>query len=119
MSPINPPYQVASELIQDNVTKNHDLWKGFLFTLMLNLVGVISKSVRGITLNFDGETIQILVVFDKEPLDEEISDFQDVEAEMVATHKYMSDLQVTSVDPADDISHLVKNWGWAYLRKEN
>ena len=108
-----------ANLIQQNISAHHDLWKHILITLMLNLLGVISKSTRGVTLNFDGETIEIRVIFDKQQSETEIDDLQNVEAELVSSHDYMSNLDVVVAPPDQDISTLVKNWGWVYLRKES
>jgi len=107
------------ELINKNITDHYDLWKSVFLSLTLNLVGVISKSMRGITLNFDGEVIKICVFFDKQPSETEINDLQNIEAELVSTHDYMSDLELAIASPDQDISALVKNWGWVYLRKED
>ena len=57
---------IASE-ITENVSKNYDLWKSVVLSLILALVGQLPKSARGITLNLDGETIQIVVFFEGQP----------------------------------------------------
>lgn len=108
-----------AELIKKNIQEHQDLWKKVFFALMINLVGVISKSTRGITLNFDGNVIKIIVIFETTPSEIEIDDLQNIEAELVSIHDYMSDLEIVVASSDQDISNFVKNWGWAYLRKEN
>jgi len=108
-----------TESINKNIRDHHDLWENIFLGLMRRLIGIIPRSMRGITLNFDGETIQICVIFDRQPSEIEIDDLQNIEAELVSGHDYMSDLVINVVSPGQDVSDLVKNFGWVYLRKSD
>ena len=108
---------IASK-IAENVSKNHELWKSVVLSLILALVGKISKSVRGITLNFDSETIQITVFFEDQPSERDVADMQDVEAELISHHSFQSDLVFAVVPSSESLIDKVKNWGWIYLRRE-
>lgn len=101
------------------IAEYHSLWKSVVLSLILALLGVIPKSVRGITLNFDGETIQITMFFETQPTERDIIAMQNVEAEVVSHHDYQSDLVLEVVPITDSLIGRVKNWGWAYLRRED
>jgi hypothetical protein len=105
--------------MNDYIIKHHALWKSVVLDLVLALLGVIPKSVRGITLNFDGETIQISIFFETQPTERDINAMQDVEAEVVSHHDYQSDLVLDVVPITDSLVNRVKNWGWIYLRRED
>lgn len=105
--------------ITENIIKHHELWKSVVLDLTLALVGAIPKSVRGITLNFDGNTIQITVFFEKQPTEQDIENIQNVEAELISHHEYQSDLVLVVAPPSESLLDKVNNWGWVYLRLEN
>jgi len=87
-------------------------------TIALGLIGTISKSMRGVALNFDGKTVQITAIFDTAPTEEEIENLQNIEAELISTHSYTSDLELLTIPISQNISHISKNLGWVFLRKE-
>lgn len=105
--------------IAKNIAKYHELWKSVVISLVLALIGAIPKSVRGITLNFDGETIQIVVYFENGPIERDVEEMQNIEAELISHHDYQSDLVCTVVPVSEDLIDKVKNWGWVYLRRED
>lgn len=99
--------------------KNHlQLWKTLFMTVALGLVGVVTKSMRGVALNFDESIVKITVIFDSNPSDDDIEKLQDLEAEVVSSHDYISDLEVLVVPINQDISNVYRNLGWVFLRKE-
>jgi len=103
----------------ENISKNYELWKSVVLSLMLALIGSVPKSVRGITLDFDGETIQITVFFDEQPTERDVACMQDVEAELISHHDYQSDLVFDVIPTTESLIDKVKNWGWIYLRRED
>ena len=102
----------------NNRKKYFSLWVGLLSSLTLSLVGVISKSTRGVSLDFDGETVKIIIIFDDVPTSEQIEDMQIVEAEVLSTHDFLSDLEIFVLPAGVDLSSVVGNLGWTYLRKD-
>ena len=108
---------IASE-ISENISKHNELWKSIVLSLILALVGQLPKSVRGITLNFDGKTIQVTVFFEDQPNERDVADMQDVEAELISHHSFQSDLVLAVVPSSESLIDKVKNWGWVYLRRE-
>jgi hypothetical protein len=44
---------------------------------------------------------------------------QDVEAELISHHDYLSDLVLEVVPITDSLIGRAKNWGWVYLRRED
>lgn len=106
------------EKIRSNIDRHRDLWQSVVLNLVLALLGQISAAVRGITLNFDGETIQVVVYFERTPTESEVEDLECVEAELVSHHDYLSELTLVVVPPTDTLVDKVKNWGWVFLRRE-
>jgi hypothetical protein len=102
-----------------NIAKYHDLWKLIVISLVLSLVGRVTRSVRGITLNFDGVTIRMTVFFEEQPRDRDIENMQDVEAELVSHHDYRSELVLSVVPLAEGLADRVGDWGWVFLRCED
>lgn len=99
--------------------ESYNLWRSILLICALAFVGEITKSMRGITLNFDGKVIGITVFFEREPSDLEIDIVQRVEAEIISHHSYQSDL-VIKVSPVNEsLIGKRRNWGWVYLRRED
>lgn len=98
--------------------KNYDLWKTVFFTVASGLIGVVTKSLRGVSLNFDGEIVSIIAIFYQEPTESEVEDFQSIEAEVISTHNYMSDLKLLHICENEVIADAVGNLGWVFLRKE-
>ena len=105
--------------ITECIAKNYDLWKSVVLNLIHALVGVMPKAVRGITLNFDGETIQLTMFFEDQPRERDIEDMQDVEAELISHHDYQSDLIISVIPSSESLIDKVGNWGWVYLRRED
>jgi hypothetical protein len=101
-----------------DISSHKDLWRLVFVNLVLSLVGRISKSVRGVTIGFDGETIRMVVFFDAPPLESDIEDMRDVEAELISHHEYQSDLVFSVVPVAESLIEKVDNWGWVFLRRE-
>ncbi|WP_417663507.1 hypothetical protein [Pseudomonas sp.] len=101
-----------------DISNHKDLWKLVFVNLVLSLAGRISKSVRGITIGFDGETIRLVVFFDTPPSESDIEDMRDVEAELVSHHEYQSDLVFSVVPVSESLIEKVDNWGWIFLRRE-
>lgn len=106
-------------VLPESIANYHELWVDEVFALNRLLLGEISKSMRGVTLNFDGETIQIVVYFDSTPNEKDIEAMQDIEGEFIAGHEYMSDLVLEVVPTEVSLSNKVKNWGWVFLRRED
>ncbi|WP_411703549.1 hypothetical protein [Edaphovirga cremea] len=106
-------------MMNDNILKNHELWKSVVLNMTLALLGRVSISMRGVTLNFDSDTIQIIVFFESKPSDVEIDNMQEVEAEIISSHDYQSNLVLVELPVAESLMDKVKNWGWVYLRYEN
>lgn len=103
----------------ENITEHHELWKSVVLSLTLALIGALPKSVRGITLDFDGETIQITVFFDEHPSERDVACMQGVEAELISHHDYQSDLVFDAIPTTQSLIDKAKNWGWVYLRRED
>jgi hypothetical protein len=110
---------MRSTKVNENIARHRALWESTVWGLTRALLGVIPKSVRGITLNFDGETIQITVFFETQPTERDINAMQDVEAELISHHDYLSDLVLEVVPITDSLIGRAKNWGWVYLRRED
>lgn len=106
-------------MMNDNILKNHALWKSVVLNTTIALLGRVSKNMRGVTLNFDVDTIQITVFFESKPSDVEIDNMQEVEAELISSHDYQSDLILVELPMTETLIDKVKNWGWVYLRYEN
>lgn len=101
-----------------NISKYHDLWKLIVLNLVLALIGRISKSVRGITLDFDGGAIQLSIFFEVDPAESDVNNMRDVEAELVSHHEYQSDLVFSVVPVSESLIDRVGSWGWVFLRCE-
>ena len=101
-----------------DISDYKDLWKLIFINLVLSLTGRISKSVRGITIGFDGETIRLVIFFDALPSESDIEDMRDVEAELISHHEYQSDLLLSVVPASESLIEKVDNWGWVFLRRE-
>ncbi|AYQ28041.1 MULTISPECIES: hypothetical protein [unclassified Polaromonas] len=101
-----------------SIPNNPELRKTVSLNLVLSLVGVLPKTVRGITLNFDEKTIQVVFFFAVTPTENEIEDLQNVEAELVSHHEYQSEFVLKVADHSEDISGQVKNWGWIFLIRD-
>jgi hypothetical protein len=108
-----------SSNISENIAKHYDLWKSVVLNLVHALIGVIPKSVCGITLNFDGETIQITVFFEDQPSDADVEGMRDVEADLISHHDYQSELILSVIPSSESLIDKVTNWGWIYLRRED
>ena len=110
---------MTSSDVAENIAKHYELWKSVVLNLIHALVGVMPKSARGITLNFDGETIQITVFFEDQPSESDVEGMQDVEAELISHHDYQSELVISVIPSSESLIDKVKNWGWIYLRRES
>lgn len=99
--------------------KYNDLWNHKKYHLSSLLVGEITKTMRGVTLNFDAKTIQITVYFDSAPTEKYIESLEEMETEFVSGHEYMTDLVLEVVPVTESLVNKVKNWGWVYLRRED
>lgn len=102
-----------------DITKYHDLWKLIVISLVLSLVGRVTRSLRGVTLNFDGFTIRMTAFFEEQPRDRDIENMQDVEAELVSHHDFKSELVLSVVPLVEGLADKVGNWGWVFLRCED
>ena len=87
-------------------------------TVALGLVGSVAKSMRGVALDFDGCVMKITAVFETEPSDDDVDKLQNIEAEVVSSHGYMSDLEFLVVPANQSIVDIYRNLGWVFLRKE-
>ena len=87
-------------------------------TVALGLVGVVTKSMRGVALDFHERIVKITVIFDSNPSDDDIEKLQDLEAEVVSSHDYVSDLEIMVIPTTQSISDIHRNLGWVFLRKE-
>lgn len=105
--------------MNENILKNNELWKKTVLNMTLSLLGRISKNMRGITLNFDDETIKITVLFENDPSDMDIENMQDVEAEIISCHDYQSELILTKLPITEPLTNKVGNWGWVFLSCED
>jgi hypothetical protein len=103
----------------DNIAMHHELWKSVVLNLVMALIGIIPKSLRGVALNFDGKTIQVAMFFETSPTDREVEDMLNVEAELISHHDFQSDLVLSVVPTSESLLEKNGNWGWVYLRRED
>lgn len=97
----------------------NDFWNEKKNHLSSLLVGEITKTMRGVTLNFDTKVIQITVYFDSAPTEKYIEALEELETEFLSGHEYMTDLVLEVVPANVPLFDKVKNWGWVYLRRED
>lgn len=102
----------------DDIAKNQDLWRRIVLELTLALLGRVSVNVRGIALDFDGDTIKVAVYFLGSPSERDVENMQDVEAELVSHHDYRSALSLVATTEFERLEGKSGNWGWVFLRDE-
>ncbi len=100
------------------ISTHSELWKEIVLSLIASLIGRLPKSVRGITLNFDGKRIEVSYFFDSPPSEIDIENLQDAEAELISSHEYQSDISFMVVPTSESLADKAGNWGWVFLRHE-
>lgn len=99
--------------------RNHlQLWETLFMTVALGLVGIVTNAMRGVALDFDKSVVKITVIFESTPSDDDIEKLRDLEAEVVSSHDYMSDLEILVISDNQKIGNIYRNLGWVFLRKE-
>lgn len=97
-----------------------------------DLIGVVTKKMRGITLHYDNKILDIRVIFDAPLTDEEEDEMIEIDTNLTSSaYPYLYNNRsevilnieqcgfVFFVIPSDiDISDKVGNLGWFFLRKE-
>ena len=92
--------------------------KEILLSVQRALLGAVSPALRGVTIDWDRETIRIIAFFDGLISDDDIESMSVVETEVMADFlpEYSVSMETKRFDSPSQITCLK---AWAYYRKEH
>jgi len=112
----------TNEEISKNIQKYMDFYNEMRLVVTYAMLGRVTKKLRGVTLNFNGVTVQLEIFLDSEPTEEEAEELSEIETDMICAYPsdkdYRSDFIISVVASNIDISDRRRNWGWIFLRRE-